>query len=447
MQLSPDEADPLAAAQAELRRRKAELLSDVDRLETLLGGYAGADDLSAVGAERDRLASGLYKEYWQFHRRLKEFVALYEQQEAADMRQFFSGELKGSARDRAHAAADRRHFADEMWNFESKISAVLGQDWQAYDRRQKELAKERARQAQQRRVAAAAAVLAACGAGFWAWKRRRRGGGPLALGKTVGGAYKLEREIGRGASGPVFEATDLFLQRKVAVKRLIAAPGSGRQGREMLLAEARQAAGLKHPHIVEIFAIVNEGAEPLLVLEFVEGEPLRSALGRLGALSEYSARAIIGQVGSALDFAHAAGIVHGGLKPGNVMLTPQGAAKVMDFGLTHRVGAPSAGRAAADAAAMSPYTAPEQELGALSRESDLYSLGVMFYEAVTGRPPFAGPDLAAQKREMRFAPPSAAAPGLGPKLDQAVFRALQADPKLRFHSAAELLQALGAPAS
>ena len=128
------------------------------------------------------------------------------------------------------------------------------------------------------------------------------------------------------------------------------------------------------------------------------------------------------------------------------MLTPQGAAKVMDFGLAPRV--PAAKDAAAGSQQAHPYMAPEQEeTGALSREADIYSLGVMLYEAVTGQLPFPGPDTLAQKRDMRFMAPSLSAPGVDSRLDNVVFRALQADPKLRFHSAAEFLRALGESAS
>jgi serine/threonine-protein kinase len=145
------------------------------------------------------------------------------------------------------------------------------------------------------------------------------------------------------------------------------------------------------------------------------------------------------QVGSALDYAHANKVIHRDLKPANIMVTPQGAAKVMDFGLAHQAALTVA---SVTRAGTPPYMAPEQESGVVSRESDLYSLGVVFYETVTGRLPFPGPNYLAQKREMSFAPPSKAAPGLPERLDGVLARALQADPKLRFHSAAEFAQAL-----
>ncbi|MCX5789448.1 MAG: serine/threonine-protein kinase [Elusimicrobia bacterium] len=247
--------------------------------------------------------------------------------------------------------------------------------------------------------------------------------------------------------GLVFEATDLALQRKVAIKKLRPELRWNPKDLELFMAEAQLVAALRHPHIVEIYSIINEGSEVLLVFEFVEGEPLHAVLRRAGRLSLDTARTLMGQVGSALDFAHANGIIHGDLKPANIMLMPQGAAKVMDFGLAHHVSMAMARLAAAQSWGMSPYMAPEHELGTLSRESDLYSLGVMLYEVITGRLPFPGPDFLAQKREMRFAPPSRVAPGVAPRLDEAILRALQADPKLRFHFASEFVQALGMPGS
>jgi len=267
-------------------------------------------------------------------------------------------------------------------------------------------------------------------------------GPAAAVGSVLGGNYRVERELGRGGMGVVYEAVDLTLKRKVAVKRMHEAmAGSGKES-EMFLSEARLVAALKHANIVEIYAIVREGGEVYLVFEYVHGKQLAAYLAQKSRLPLRAVKSVVKQVGSALDYAHSCKVIHRDLKPANILVTPEGATKVMDFGIAHQASLTVGKLTRAQSWGTPPYMAPEQELGSVLRESDLYSLGVCFYEMVAGRLPFRGPNFLAQKQGMLFEPVTRLAPGLGSMADEIVRRALQADPKGRFHSGAEFSAAV-----
>ncbi|MEK7874026.1 MAG: serine/threonine-protein kinase, partial [Chloroflexota bacterium] len=259
---------------------------------------------------------------------------------------------------------------------------------------------------------------------------------------VLGGNFRIVRELGRGGMGVVFEALDLALERKVAVKRMREELCQSPKDVEAFLDEARMVAALRHPNIVEIHSVLWENGSAYLVFEFVPGEPLNRTLGR-GRLDGRPLTGLLSQLASALDYAHSRKVIHRDLKPANIMLTAEGTAKVMDFGLAHRAKMTVARLTRAKAAGTFAYMAPEQELGSVSRESDLYALGVCVYEMAVGRLPFEGPNFLVQKRELRYVPPSKAA-GLSPAFDALIAKALQLDPARRFHSAAELLAAVEA---
>jgi serine/threonine-protein kinase len=242
--------------------------------------------------------------------------------------------------------------------------------------------------------------------------------------------------------GVVYEATDTALNRKVAVKRLRGELRENPREYELFLAEARLVASLRHANIVEIHSIVDAGGELCLVFELVAGNPLHRILQRTPRLGLPTARGLIAQIGAALDYAHGQRVIHRDLKPANVMVTAEGAVKVMDFGLAHQAQQTVARQTRAESWGTPPYMAPEQEMGTVSRESDLYSLAVLLYEALTGSLPFPGPNYLAQKRELAFVPASRAAPGLPPGLDAVFARALHPDPARRYHSAAEFSAAV-----
>ena len=264
----------------------------------------------------------------------------------------------------------------------------------------------------------------------------------LAPGTVLGGTYRILREIGRGGMGVVYEGLDQALQRRVAVKRLIQDEQTMPEDVERFLREARLVAQLKHPNLAQIYAVAVE-REPFLVFEFVDGETLDGVLSRSVVLPIPAARRIVGEIAAALTYAHGHNIIHRDLKPSNVMIAKSGAAKVMDFGIAHRSRASATQMTQTIACGTPPYMAPEQGMGSVSKASDLYALGVMTYELLTGRRPFDGPNYLAQKLERRYEPATKANPALPPALDHFFETALDPDPTKRPATAAAFMEAFG----
>lgn len=254
--------------------------------------------------------------------------------------------------------------------------------------------------------------------------------------------YDLVKEIGMGGMGVVYEATDRSLERRVAVKKMRDEIRIDPHERSRFVNEAKVVAALRHPNIVDIYAIVEDGADVYLVFEFVEGQTLHDRLRSAGAYSFGEGLKVFRDICGAVDHAHAAKVIHRDLKPSNVMVTPEGRVKVMDFGVARQakdmltkvsmtntvVGTP-------------PYMAPEQEQGTVRKESDVYALAVCFYEMLTGQLPFtgAGSGMLLNKINGKHIPPSQRVPSLPAKLDGVMAKALNPDPEKRHHTAAELL--------
>ncbi len=268
-------------------------------------------------------------------------------------------------------------------------------------------------------------------------------------GAFLGGHYRVVRELGRGGMGVVYQAFDETLRRPVAIKQLQREGRGDPRELERFLHEARMVAQLKHPHIAEIYSVVG-GGDLLLVFEYVEGLPLDAVLAG-GRLPAAEVRRLTTEIAAALDYAHGLKIVHRDLKPGNVMLAKTGASKVMDFGIAHqsRSGAPAT---QTNYVSGTPhYMSPEQMTGSVSPAADVYALGVMTYEMLTGRRPFEGPDFMEQKLGRRFAAASSVEPSLPPAVDALLALALEPDPTKRLPSArafaAGLAEAFGATSS
>ncbi len=265
--------------------------------------------------------------------------------------------------------------------------------------------------------------------------------------RLLGGRYELGEAIGIGGMAEVFRGRDVRLGRDVAVKVLRAdlAREPAFQGR--FRREAQAAAGLNAPCIVSVFDTGESDGVPYIVMEYVEGRTLRDVLQSEGRLLPQRALEVVADVCAALDVAHAAGIVHRDIKPGNVMLTPRGEVKVMDFGIA-RAAADSSTTATQTAAVMgtAAYLSPEQARGEnVDNRSDIYSTGCMLYELVTGAPPFTGDSpvaVAYQHVREEPTPPSAYDETLPAAVDAVVLKAMAKRPAQRYQSADEMREDL-----
>jgi serine/threonine-protein kinase len=222
----------------------------------------------------------------------------------------------------------------------------------------------------------------------------------LTLGTQLG-PYQILSPLGAGGMGEVYRARDTRLARDVALKSLPAEFARDPERLARFRREAQTLAGLNHPNIAAIYGLEEAGDTPLLVLELVSGETLSSRLAR-GPLAIREALGISIQIAAAVEAAHERGVVHRDLKPGNVMITPAGGVKVLDFGLAKHDAAESAADDATRAATLdatadgvilgtAAYMSPEQARGRpVDRRSDVWSFGCVLFECLTGRPPFSG---------------------------------------------------------
>ena len=210
------------------------------------------------------------------------------------------------------------------------------------------------------------------------------------LGTTLNGRYRLEARVGSGGMSTVYRALDETLQRQVAIKLMNREIASDFDQLERFRREARAVAQLSHPHIVGVIDAGEDDGRPYIVFEYVEGETLKERIRRLGRLPIAEAVAYAIEIARALGAAHARHIVHRDVKPQNVMLDEEGQAKVTDFGIARmrdEEGLTADGRVLGT----TDYVSPEQALGqAVTGQSDLYSLGIVLYEMLTGEVPFKG---------------------------------------------------------
>ncbi len=267
---------------------------------------------------------------------------------------------------------------------------------------------------------------------------------------VVGGRYELGELLGRGGMAEVRKGTDTRLGRVVAVKRLRTDLASDATFQARFRREAQSAASLNHPAIVAVYDTGEEPAadgsgvsQPYIVMEYVAGRTLRDILREGRKILPERALEITSGVLSALDYSHRAGIIHRDIKPGNVMLTPSGDVKVMDFGIARAISdASSTMTQTAAVVGTAQYLSPEQARGeTVDSRSDVYSAGCLLYELLTGRPPFVGDSpvaVAYQHVREPAVPPSDHDTELPPEIDAIVMKALAKRVEDRYQSAAAM---------
>jgi eukaryotic-like serine/threonine-protein kinase len=262
---------------------------------------------------------------------------------------------------------------------------------------------------------------------------------------VIAGRYEVGELLGRGGMAEVYAGVDRRLERPVAVKLLQERMAARADVRTRFEAEAKAAATLTQPHAVAVFDTGEHDGVPFIVMERLPGHTLADRIAE-GPLPQEDVRAIAAQVLGALGAAHAAGIVHRDVKPGNILVAADGSVKIADFGIAKSIDVAADLTSTGQVLGTPAYLAPEQVEGQRAGPaSDLYSLGVVLYEALTGQKPFGGPTPVAVAQAVvagEHRPLSDLRPDVDPPLADAVERAMSRDPEKRFPSAATMAAAL-----
>lgn len=264
--------------------------------------------------------------------------------------------------------------------------------------------------------------------------------------KVLAGRYELFERVGEGGMSVVYKAKDKLLNRFVAIKILKPEFINDHKFIDSFRRESQAAASMSHPNIVNIYDVGREGNIHYIVMELIEGRTLSDYIKAQGAMSYPKVIALSKQIAAALAFAHKNHIIHRDVKPHNVMITPNGTAKITDFGIAKAVNAATIVDNTDGIIGSVHYFSPEQARGGyVDEKSDIYSLGIVMYEMLTGRVPFDGDNpvnIALMHINGEMVPPSRLVAGVPPALEHIILKCTDKYPVNRFASAEELIEAL-----
>ena len=266
--------------------------------------------------------------------------------------------------------------------------------------------------------------------------------------------YRILNKLGAGGMGEVYLAEDTKLERKVAIKCLPPKSLADEKARKRLIREAQLAAQLDHPNICSIHEHLEEDNQSFIVMQYIEGEPLSDMIQRKAFTVRESLEVAL-QVAEALEAAHSQGIIHRDIKPQNILVTPRGQVKVLDFGLAKfQPGQEAIGKAKTQVLLTEVgvtlgtvrYMSPEQAKGLpVDARSDLFSLGIILFECLAGKPAFTGTtslEIGAQVIHVHPPAPSWFNPSVPPEVDHLTLKMLAKEPEARYQSAEELIVVL-----